>query len=324
MASGGKPIHPWERAMNKRDFRFVTDFNQDELWTVLQLAAEMKDDPTRFRSCLSGKSMAMINEKKSLRTKVTFEAGIQQLGGFSIYLTNHDINLGKREPAKDIARNLSRWVDIIVARVFEQATIMELAEYASIPVINALSDEGHPCQAVADIFTIWDGLRKRGRLNGFHLVYIGDGNNVCNSLILICGLLGLNITVSAPHGYEPAAHILDRGRELAGRSGGAVMFERDPRKAVAGADAIYTDVWTSMGQEEETAQRLQDFQHYQVNEDLVALAPKKAAIMHCLPAHRGEEATDAVLESPNSIIFDQAENRLHAQKAIMKFLVEAK
>ncbi|MEW6235624.1 MAG: ornithine carbamoyltransferase [Candidatus Omnitrophota bacterium] len=310
--------------MSKRDFRFVTDFNRDELWAVLKLSAEMKDDPFRFRTSLMGKSMAMINEKKSLRTKVTFEAGIQQLGGFSIYLTNHDINLGKREPVKDIARNLSRWVDIIAARVFQQTTIMEMAEYASIPVINALSDEDHPCQAVADVFTIWDRLRGRGRLESFNLVYIGDGNNVCNSLILISGMLGFNLTVSTPHGYEPMTHVLDRGRELAGNSGGAIMFERDPRKAIVSAEAIYTDVWTSMGQEEETEQRLHDFKAYQVNEELVALAPKNAAIMHCLPAHRGEEATDAVLESPNSIIFDQAENRLHAQKAIMKFLVEAK
>jgi ornithine carbamoyltransferase len=244
------------------------------------------------------------------------------LGGHDVYLTNQDIALGKREPVKDVARNLSRWVDLIVARVFQQASIMELAQYSTIPVINALSDEGHPCQVIADLYTIWDLVRERGELEGFRLTYIGDGNNVCNSLILIAGLSGMHITVCTPPGYEPDARILRQGRELCHTNGAAVTFEVDPRKAVNEADAIYTDVWASMGQEEEANKRKEEFKAYQVNADLISWAPDNVKVMHCLPAHRGEEITDEVLESKDSLVFDQAENRLHAQKAIMKFLVD--
>ncbi len=309
--------------MKKKDFRWITDFTRDELHAIFQLTADMKDHRERFMDCLAGKTMAMINEKQSLRTKVTFETGIQQLGGFAIYLTNQDINLGKREPVKDVARNLSRWVDIIVARVFKQSTINELAEFSSVPVINALSDEGHPCQIVSDMFTLWDQLRGRQNLDGFHMTYIGDGNNVCNSLILAAGLLGLHLVVSTPAGYEPDARAVDTGRRMAEEIGGSVMFQPDPKKALKNAEAIYTDVWTSMGQEEEKEQRLGLFGDYQLNQSLLENAPDNAVIMHCLPAHRGEEITDEVLESEHSIIFDQAENRLHGQKAIMKFLVDA-
>lgn len=308
--------------MPKRDFRWVTDITRDELNEIFHLTAEMKDRPENFRQSLAGKTMAMINEKQSLRTKVTFEAGIQQLGGYSVYLTNHDINLGKREPVKDVARNLARWVDLIVARVFKQSTIIELAEYASVPVINALSDDGHPCQIVSDMFTLWDQLRGRDSLHGFKIVYIGDGNNVCNSLILAAGLLGLYMVISTPAGYEPSPRAVDTGRRMAEEIGGSVLFESDPQKAVKGAQALYTDVWTSMGQEEETQIRLKAFQGYQVNEELVAKADEKAVVMHCLPAHRGEEITDGALECSQSIVFDQAENRLHGQKAIMKFLAD--
>ncbi|MBI1389298.1 MAG: ornithine carbamoyltransferase [bacterium] len=309
--------------MTKRDLRTVIDLNRDELLTVFQLAAEMKENPLQFSKALEGKTMAMINEKQSLRTKVTFEAGIQQLGGYAVYLTNQDINLGKREPVKDIARNLSRWVDLVAARVYKQATVMELAKYSSIPVINALSDEGHPCQAMADLFTIWDFVKKREELRGFNLTFIGDGNNVCNSLILIAGLLGFHLTVCTPAGYEPNPTMTWQGREMSHDWGGAITFELDPVKAVAGADAIYTDVWTSMGQEEETEKRREVFKPYQVNEALLEKAPKHAVVMHCLPAHRGEEITDGVMESERSVVFEQAENRLHTQKALMKFLVDA-
>ncbi|RJP33348.1 MAG: ornithine carbamoyltransferase [Candidatus Omnitrophota bacterium] len=306
--------------MNKRDFRLVDDLNKDELSSLFELTLQMKTQPERFTTCLAGKTMAMINEKQSLRTKVTFEAGIQQMGGFSVYLTNHDINLGKREPVKDIARNLSRWVDIIVARVYQQSTITEMADYADIPVINALSDADHPCQAVADLFTLWDFVRQHKSLNHFNLTYVGDGNNVCNSLIRIAALTGVNLTVSTPAGYEPDSALMERSRD----NGASVTYERDPQKAVASADAIYTDVWASMGQEKEAEQRKQDFANYQVNDALLGFAPSHAVIMHCLPAHRGEEITDEVLESPRSIVFEQAENRLHGQKALMYFLLTGK
>ena len=308
--------------MVKRDFRTVSDLTRDELFEVFQLTAAMKDNPQAFSTALAGKTLAMINEKQSLRTKVTFLAGIQQLGGYSVYLTNQDISLGKREPVKDVARNLSRWVDIVAARVYYQNTIQELAEYSTIPVINALSDEGHPCQVVADIFTLWDQCCGRKSLDNFHLVYVGDGNNVCNSLILITAMAGMKITVCTPPGYEPDPRIVRTGRELSHENGAVITFEVDPRKAVVEANAIYTDVWTSMGQEEESEQRRIDFKSYQLNAELLSWAPDDAVIMHCLPAHRGEEVTDEVLECQNSIIFDQAENRLHAQKAIMKFLVD--
>ncbi|MGC9328965.1 MAG: ornithine carbamoyltransferase [Candidatus Hinthialibacter sp.] len=308
--------------MSKRDFRLITDISREELQEIFHLTADLKDRPQDFSSALAGKTMAMINEKQSLRTKVTFEAGIQQLGGFSIYLTNHDINLGKREPVKDVARNLSRWVDLIVARVYKQETINELADYACAPVINALSDEGHPCQIVSDMFTLWDQIRGRGRLHGFKITYIGDGNNVCNSLILAAGLLGLDLVVCTPAGYEPQSRAVDTGRRMAEEIGGSVRFEAAPFQAVKEAQAIYTDVWTSMGQEAEQQERLKAFQGFQVNEALVEAADENAVIMHCLPAHRGEEITEAVLEGKQSIVFDQAENRLHGQKAIMKFLVD--
>ncbi|MBZ0256668.1 ornithine carbamoyltransferase, partial [bacterium] len=227
-----------------------------------------------------------------------------------------------REPVKDVARNLARWVDLVVARVFAQQSIVDLAKYADIPVINALSDEGHPCQAVADLFTVWDSLRERGDLSGFNMTYIGDGNNVCNSLILIAGLLGFHLTVCTPSGYEPHPAMTWQGREMSHDWGGAITFELDPVKAVKNSDAIYTDVWTSMGQEEESEERRRVFQSYQVNEGLLSQAPSHAVVMHCLPAHRGEEITDGVLESDRSVVFEQAENRLHTQKALMKYLCD--
>ncbi len=308
--------------MKKRDLRLISDLTRDDLLAIFQISADLKTDPRAFALALEGKTMAMINEKQSLRTKVTFEAGIQQLGGYSVYLTNQDINLGKREPVKDVARNLARWVDLIVARVYAQQTIMDLAKYADIPVINALSDEGHPCQAIADLFTVWDKLRERGDMQGFNMTFIGDGNNVCNSLILIAGLLGFHLTVCTPSGYEPDPSMTWQGREMSHDWGGAITFELDPVKAVKSADAIYTDVWTSMGQEKETDERKRVFQGYQVNEGLLSQAPNHAVVMHCLPAHRGEEITDGVLESDRSVVFEQAENRLHTQKALMKYLFD--
>lgn len=309
--------------MHKRNLRTLYDITQDDLLKIFAITKEMKTNPAKYANAMQGKTMVMINEKQSLRTKVTFQAGIMQMGGYTVYLTNQDINLGVREPVKDVARNLSRWVDLIVARTFKQQTIDELAEYSSIPVINALSDAGHPCQAIADLFTVWDQLYNQDSLHDFKLTYIGDGNNVCNSLILISGLLGFHLVVCTPPGYEPDRIQTQLGRDRSHHAGGAITFEYNPHEAVKGARAIYTDVWTSMGQEKETEQRKLDFAEYQINADLLIHAPKDAVIMHCLPAHRGEEITDDVLESDRSIVFDQAENRLHAQKAIMYYLLYA-
>ncbi len=310
--------------MKKRDLRTAADLAPDELQEIFALTARMKEHPDRYTNCLAGKTMAMINEKQSLRTKVTFEAGIQQLGGYSVYLTNHDINLGKREPVKDVARNLSRWVDVIVARVFKQNTILELSEYSNIPVINALSDEEHPCQAITDMFTLWDLVKKRESLKGYRLVYIGDGNNVCNSLMLVTSLLGMRFTACAPDGYQPNETVLRQSEGLAKKTGASLELITDPKAAVKEADAIYTDVWASMGQEDDAERRKTVFQSYQVNNELLDYAPNHAVIMHCLPAHRGEEITESALESNRSIVFDQAENRLHGQKALMKFLIDWK
>ncbi len=309
--------------MHKRNLRTLYDINQDDLMKILQITKEMKTNPANYAASLQGKTMVMINEKQSLRTKVTFEAGIMQMGGYAVYLTNTDINLGVREPVKDVARNLSRWVDILVARVYKQETIDELAQFSTIPVVNALSDAGHPCQAVADLFTVWDQLYHQQPLQDFKLTYIGDGNNVCNSLILIAGLLGFQLVVCTPPGYEPDKVQLQQGRERAHEAGGAITFETDPHEAVMDTNAIYTDIWASMGQESETEKRKLDFAGYQVNMELLEHAPSDAVIMHCLPAHRAEEITDDVLESERSIVFDQAENRLHAQKAIMYYLLKA-
>lgn len=309
--------------MNKRNLRTLYDISQDDLIKIFEITKDIKTNPAKYATAMQGKTMVMINEKQSLRTKVTFESGIMQMGGYSVYLTNTDINLGVREPVKDVARNLSRWVDLVVARTFKQETIDELAEYGSIPVINALSDAGHPCQAIADLFTVWDQMYNQGSMHDFKLTYIGDGNNVCNSLILIAGLLGFQLIVCTPPGYEPDRIQIQQGRERSHHAGGAITFENDPKAAVKDTHAIYTDVWTSMGQEIETAKRKIDFADYQINKELLAHASEDAVVMHCLPAHRGEEITDDVLESDRSIVFDQAENRLHAQKAIMYFLTHA-
>jgi ornithine carbamoyltransferase len=243
-----------------------------------------------------------------------------QLGGYAVYLTNHDISLGKREPVADVARNLERWVDIIVARVHRQESVEQLAKYASVPVVNALSDDTHPCQALADFFTL---ERLGHNLKGFPLTYVGDGNNVCHSLVLLSGLVGLRLTVSTPEtlDYMPRESVMEQGRYMAAASGGEIRYESDPVRAVRGARAVYTDVWTSMGQENEADVRQRAFADYQVNSALLAHAEPGALVMHCLPAHRGEEITDEVIDSEQSIIFEQAENRLHTQKAILHYFL---
>jgi ornithine carbamoyltransferase len=258
--------------------------------------------------------MALIFEKPSLRTRVTFEVGMFQLGGASVYLAAQEIGFGKRESVPDIARNLSRWVDIVAARVFSHATVEGLAQHAAIPVINGLSDREHPCQAMADYFTLWErGLD----LSRTRLAWIGDGNNVCHSVLLLGALLGTRIVVATPPGYEPAPAILESCRRL----GGKVELTVEARAAVEGADVVYTDAWVSMGQEAEREKRHEAFQRFQVNDALLRFAGPKALVMHCLPAHRGEEITDPVLDGPQSVILDQAENRLHAQKAVILHLL---
>jgi len=267
---------------------------------------------------LAGRQVALLFEKPSLRTRVTFDAGIQALGGHPIYLGPEEVGLGRRESAADVGRNLSRWVDAIVVRTFAHGTLIELAEAASVPVVNALTDREHPCQALADLFT----LRQRlGPLPGRRLAFIGDGNNVCHSLLLLGAAAGLDVRVATPAGFEPMASIVDQARPLARRSGGSVGVGNDPARAVDGADAVYTDVWTSMGAEDDAVARRRRFAGFRVDAGLLAHAPN-ALVMHCLPAHRGEEISDEALDGPRSIALDQAGNRLSTQQALLIELLE--
>ncbi len=311
------PIHE-----HKHDLRGSGDLSNLDVKEIIRLAIELKRElrEGKPRPLLAGKALAMVFEKPSLRTRCTFELGMVQLGGHAVNLQQRDIGVGQREGARDIARNLERWFDLVMARTFSQTTVDELAEFCRVPVINALSDFEHPCQALADYQTLTE---KAGDLKGFHLTYMGDGNNICHSLMLIGAKLGLHVTVSSPEGYEPDASVAETARAEARDNGGSYTLERDPRAAVQDAQAIYTDVWASMGQEDEADKRMEIFRPYQVNAELITGAPGGVLIMHDLPAHRGEEITDEVIDCPNAIVFDQAENRLHAQKAIMVFLHRA-
>jgi ornithine carbamoyltransferase len=288
------------------------DLSREQVLHLFRLSADLKQ---RWKAGhrgtpLAARCVALIFEKPSLRTRVTFEVGVVQLGGRAVYLSGGEIGLGTRESASDVARNLSRWVDAIAARVYKHDTVETLARHATIPVINALSDVEHPCQALADWFTLWERGLDVSRLR---LAWIGDGNNVCHSVVLIGALLGASQIIACPPGYEPDPRVIARVRAL----GGSVEVTEDARKAASGADVLYTDVWTSMGQEAEREKRLEAFSRYQLNETLVSFAKVGALVMHCLPAHRGEEITDVVLDGPNSVVLDQAENRLHAQKAVI-------
>jgi ornithine carbamoyltransferase len=299
----------------KKDFISITDLNRDEIEELIieahRLKVELKEG-RRKRKDLEGKLFALIFEKPSLRTRVTFEAAIYQLGADPIYLAPGDIKLGVRESVRDVARNLEKWVDGIIARVFDHAVLEEMSS-SSIPVINALSDLEHPCQALADFMTIWE---KRGTFR-VNLTFVGDGNNVAHSLLLLTSIFGGNFTIACPSGYEPKERILKRGEEIAAKTGATIKVVQDPREAVKTADFIYTDVWASMGQESEAEERKRVFTPYQVNNELLKIAPKDALVMHCLPAHRGEEITDEVLDGERSIVLDQAENRLHTEKALL-------
>ncbi len=297
-----------------KDFLSIRGSSTDDIRELLSNATAIKTEPSKYERRLKDKALAMIFEKPSLRTRVTFDVGMHQLGGFAIYLTPAEINLGKRESVRDVAKNLERMVQGIMIRTFSQQLVEELAADACIPVINGLTDASHPCQAMADYMTV---LELKGSLKGLKITYVGDGNNVVHSLICGAARLGAHITVATPEGYEPDAEIVAWAREHAEGTGARIELLRDPLDAVAGADVVYTDTWTSMGQEAEAEQRRAVFWRYQVNEDLLSRAKSDVIFMHCLPAHRGEEVTDGVIDSPRSVVFQQAENRLHAQKAIL-------
>jgi ornithine carbamoyltransferase len=296
------------------------EWNGAQIAEMFRLTADMKQRPSSYSAAMSGRFIALIMEKPSLRTSATFQVGMQSMGGSAILLDHTVSRLGERESVPDMARNLSRWVQGIVARVFEQQKLEQLAEYASIPVINALSDRFHPCQAYADFFTLQEHFGG-GNLRGLKLAYVGDGNNVCHSLMTVGALLGARVRVGTPKGYAPSADILAEARGIAAVCGGAVELFNSAEEAVAGAQAVYTDVWASMGQENEGRAREKIFAPYQVNMRLLESAAPGAVFMHCLPAHRGAEVTDAVMDSARSIVFDQAENRLHVQKAVLLMLI---
>ncbi|MFQ5926588.1 MAG: ornithine carbamoyltransferase [Terriglobia bacterium] len=301
-----------------RDLLTVGDLSVAEAHGLLNLAQEVKRKPARFSRALAGRGLALLFEKPSLRTRVTFQLAIEQLGGRGLDLGPQEIGLGTREAVGDVARNLERWFNAIVIRSFAHDTVCALADNAAIPVINGLSDRYHPCQALGDYLTLHE--HKTG-LEGLRVAFVGDGNNVCHSLALAAAKLGVTLGIATPPGYEPAADVLHQARAEAAATGAPILLVHDPREAVRGADAVYTDVWTSMGQEAEREQRRQLFLPYQVNAKLFAEAKPDAVFLHCLPARRGEEVTDEVMDSPRSIIYDQAENRLHIQKAILLALL---
>jgi ornithine carbamoyltransferase len=303
----------------KKDLLSLQELSADNIHQILATAKELKKKrlTSENPSTLQNKSGVMIFEKPSLRTRITFETAIYELGGHPINLPADTIGMGKRESVVDIARNLEKWVHLIIARTYSHETVEKLAMYSSIPVINALTDLHHPCQALAFAQTLFERVDKNEKMN---IVFIGDSNNVCNSIMILCAKLGFNFTVVCPPSYEPKTAILNYCQEIAQKSGSHFMVTHDIFEAVKTATVIYTDVWTSMGQELETAQRLKDFVGYQVNEKVLAHAPAHVLVSHCLPAHRGEEITSQVLDSENSVAFDEAENRLHVQKAVIVYL----
>jgi len=298
----------------KKDLVSIKDLTTREIEELFNLTQRLKKNKNKFSKALAGKTLALIFQKPSNRTRVSFEVGMFQLGGHSLYLAPNEINLGVRESIPDVAKTLSRYVDGIVIRTFEHKNCLELAKEASVPVINGLSDFSHPCQALADLYTVKEKLKA---LKGLTLAYVGDGNNVCNSLLFTCAKLGVNMHVGCPKGYEPEAAVLKDAKAAAEASSAEINLFNDALSAVKGADVIYTDVWASMGQEDEAAKRKETFKDFQVNKNLAQAAKANVLIMHCLPAHRGEEITEDALESKNAVIFDEAENRMHVQKAVL-------
>jgi ornithine carbamoyltransferase len=307
-------------ALKGRDFLRVNDWAPDELLFVLELADRLKARQREHidHRHLEGRTLGMIFQKPSTRTRVSFEVGMFHLGGTALYLAAGDLQLGRGETIKDTARVLSRYLDGIMIRTFAQADVDELAAHADIPVMNGLTDEFHPCQALADVMTIRERL---GEFDGVRVAYLGDGNNVCHSLMVACAKLGMDFVAATPEGYEPTETVVGWAREAADASGGSVELGHDPRAAAQGADVLYTDVWTSMGQEDERDRRVRDLEAYRIDDALVALASERAIVLHCLPAHYGEEITEEVLYGPRSAVWDQAENRLHSQKALMASVI---
>jgi len=305
--------------MNGKDFLSIRDFSPSEIQYLLILGRQIKTHPTTYGDALKRKTLAMIFEKPSLRTRVSFDVGIQQLGGFSIYLSPAEINLGKRESVYDVAKNLERMVQGIMIRTFAHEIVEQMARYTSIPIINGRTDYSHPCQAMADYLTIWEC---KNNLEGLKVAFVGDGNNVAHSLMFAGAQLGVHLWVATPPGYEPKAEAVDWARQRGKETGGSCTITNDPEQAAAGADVIYTDVWASMGEEAEEGKRHYIFHPYQVDATLFRQAKRDAIFMHCLPAHRGEEVTDEVIDSPRSRVYQQAENRLHVQKAIMLELMK--
>lgn len=303
----------------KKDLLSISDLNEEEILKIFSTAKNLKSKKFKNSDLLKNKTAVIIFEKPSLRTRVTFEVGIKQLGGNTVYLSKDDILPGKRENISDIAKNLSLWVDIIIFRSYLHSTVTDMAKYSNVPVINALSDLEHPCQALTDFFTILEYKKEFKNLN---FSYIGDGNNVCHSLLLTAAKLGVNIKIATPSGYEPEKEILNAAKKDSKISGSKLEIINNPQEAAKGADIIYLDVWVSMGQEKEEKERKKVFKKFQVNQKLINLAKKDCLIMHCLPAHRGEEITDEVIDSKNSIILKQAENRLPIQKAIILHLLQ--
>ena len=302
--------------MKAKELLTLEEFTKEDIESLFKEADRLRGD--KSAKPLSGKTLGLIFQKPSMRTRVSFEVGMIQLGGHAIYLGIDDIQLGVREATKDIAAVLSRYLDGIVARTFSHEEVELLAKHATVPVINGLSDLHHPCQALSDLYTVW---KKKGALEGIRLAYVGDGNNVLHSLLIGAGIIGLHCAVATPKGYEPKAQIVAKAKMLSRSSGSEIQLTNDPVKAVQGADIVYTDVWTSMGQEKERALRTKAFRPFQVTQTLMKKAKEGALFMHCLPAHRGEEVTGEVLDGPQSIVFDQAENRLHVQKALLVHLL---
>jgi ornithine carbamoyltransferase len=313
-----KAPHPQPTAPATRDLLSAHDLAPHEIHALFNLTAMLKARPADFRGVLAGKQMVMFFEKPSLRTRLTFEAGMDSLGGSTFFVDQTRSRLDARESLSDIAHNLERWIDLIVLRTFTHTTVEEMAAHAEVPVINALSDLEHPCQALADFFTLQEQF---GNLSKIHLAYVGDGNNVAHSLLLTGAALGSSVSIATPEGFAPSPAVVEAAQALSEETGAAINIVTDPHEAVAGADAVYTDVWASMGKENEADSRSAAFAPYQVNAELMQDAAPHAVFMHCLPAHRGWEVTDEVIDSSNSVVFDQAENRLHIQKAILVWLL---
>lgn len=305
-----------ELNLKGRDFLSLADYTPDEIRYLIHLAIDLKKKQKagEIYQPLKGKTLGMIFEKSSTRTRVSFEVGMYQLGGHALFLSRNDLQLGRGETIWDTGQVMSRYLDGIMIRTFAHRNVVELARSATIPVINGLTDWSHPCQALADYMTVFE---KKGRLQGLKIAFIGDGNNMAHSLMMGASKLGLHIAVATPEGYSPDEDVIQISMENAAQNGGSVLVTRDPKEAIADADIVYTDVWASMGQEAEQAERIKAFRNYQVNGDLVKYAKPDYLFMHCLPAHRGEEVTEEIIDGEHSIIYDQAENRLHAQKAIM-------